>query len=241
VIGLAKKQVTIPDEIKAYVGEITPDGIEITDQNLRSAVNTYVGNARRRLGKNATQAKIFEDFKIEYLYKSLKSTSNLKSGVIDNITAPEKKQEEIRNTPINDELDDGYSPQEKEFVQRRLSEYSGDYKLERAADVTLARQTILYEMWMDRLNKRVSREPKNFDELIKQIQTLNMLILKNQEALNALKKQVDNPRNNKPEETKNDIIDILNAIDKPIADLEQDIVQEEEEEERMLKAKSKRS
>jgi hypothetical protein len=243
VIGLAKKKLNIPDFITAYIGTITPDGIEITEQNLPAAVNTYIGNAKRRLGKNATQARIFEDFKIEYLYNSLKSTSNLKSGLIDNITAPEKKAEEIRNTPINDELDDGYSPQEKEFVQRRLSEYESFYSLDGPNDKFGILDVIDIELRIQILKKQIrekmgrNKDTSDDDKILADLRKQWSALLKD---LNLTKLQRDNPRNKKDETNSDTIADKLKEADKTVEDLEQEATAKKQEVAEMLRKRQSR-
>lgn len=240
---MAKKgKLIIPEKFRDLVGTQSPDRIEITEENLRTALNKLVSCRRRPMGKNATLESIYETIEPEHIFKNIKSAGNLKSGVVENITKPEKKTEELRDLPIDDELA-GYTESERKFIQRRLSEYESFYSLDGpndkfgildVVDIELRIQTLRSDI---RANISKKKDTSDDDKTLADLRKQWSALLKD---LNLTKLQRDNPRNKK-DEANTDIKSILDEADRSDEEFAAEVQHELDEEERMLAEKHKRS
>ncbi|MDP4224803.1 MAG: hypothetical protein Q8910_00335 [Bacteroidota bacterium] len=239
---MAKKgKLIIPEKFKDLIGTQSPDGIGITEDNLRTALTKLVSCRRRPMGKSATLESIYETIEPEHIFKNIKSAGNLKSGVVENITKPEKKTEELKSLSLDyDELA-GYNEDQKKFINSRLEIYKADLPNLKEKDRPILFQTVFYEMMLAQINLKMLSSPKDFADLQKQMEFFNVMILKNQDSLNALKKQVENPRNSKSEETKDGgLADILKKLDEQMDNLGKEDEEDFQEELKMLDEKRKR-
>lgn len=224
----------------------TPSGILINKDLLLKTVNKLVGCRKYKLrGSRTPLEDILTDKYIteDDIIKNLNSSINLNSGNPEFLpTHPNNRKNKIdvREMPLGLDEFAGYKEEEKKFIQSRLSVYEKDLPNLQDKDRPIVFQTVFYEMLLQQLNIKLLNEPKNFDEITKQMKIINDMILKNQEALNALKKQIENPRNKVQEDNNSDLAEVLSYIGKTEEELIAEAEAELKEEEELLKRKRKR-
>lgn len=214
------------------------NGRLVDEDIFNKALRKCIGDKRlsRRVKKNVPDEEVIDRFvEIEHMESAINSALNLRPKPVN----PAVKFDDVRNMDLSLQNWSTYQEAERKFAQERLNAYQEFYALEAPNDILGIYDVIDLEVRMQviRLYIRLSKKKDEIAEYDEKLKELRQQWSKALEDLNLKKKQRDNLK--KPKEDKSLISDQLNALDKSIDELKQDVELEELEEERMLEKRNR--
>lgn len=241
------------------VGEVI-NGIIITEKHVQMAENTVCKKTRKRL-KTAGDPDSSKDnvwlltyrLTVDDVKRSIPSIVSLaarnEARAKGELPPPSKeiKFDDIRNMSLGLDNLEGYTEAEKHFVQQRLCVYEKDFDIEKPNDKFLARRVVLCELMILQLERyrleleKHGKKQAEISDVQKQIESLEKQFTGHCDKLNVLKKQRDNPGKGKgKEEAGNNLTETISKLDKPVSDLEAEVIKEKQQEVKMIAKRNKR-
>lgn len=219
----------------------TIDGVEITADLLKKAINRRLGMVRKKLEKTKHPDRKLNDN--ELIERYLKE-EDIKKGIkpVVGLLHPkenkalqesqQKKQQllkfdDVRNMNLNVNSFEGYTEAERLFIESRLAEYANDFNLEKKSDEFLAWRAVICELKIMQLEILIlNQNAKESAETQKQIDTLDNQYKKHVESLNGLKKQRDNQKAKPSDGDSGNLTESIKTVD--------DMAQEAAEEQKRI-------